>query len=393
LYAIGDMHGRKDAYSALLVAAGLTDTGGHWVGNRASVVQTGDLCDRGPASIECLEMTRRLQMEARAAGGDFEFLLGNHEVFVMSAASGNNWAFFNWSASQNGGSAFIMEWMTATGTPQPVNLKQQDNAYGELFTEFSTGGLGRWLRSMKTCTLKEDVLFVHAGVSRDVPAEADLLNAAAEESKAHLERYIVDYSDKVLGKRGPFWVRDLARDEVLRSLSANSAALLVSGHNPKPWITSMFDGRQIMIDTSVVRGGPELAIKIGRDGVSAFGTDGVPCHVELEGEKERPATRKYSPTFYRGRFLPGDAVIFYSSPVGGGMGVLLITEAFTLGGDSYYAGHQISYMPDRKAGVLRFNDNETWTYQGAFIDRVGVDAKIFARETPPEVRKALSYLI
>jgi hypothetical protein len=60
-----------------------------WIGGKTVVVQTGDWTDRGPHVFYILMLILHLRLQARAAGGDFIVLLGNHEVmnFVKPSAS------------------------------------------------------------------------------------------------------------------------------------------------------------------------------------------------------------------------------------------------------------------------------------------------------------------
>ncbi|KAJ9521504.1 hypothetical protein QJQ45_008801 [Haematococcus lacustris] len=54
-----------------------------WAGGRSSLVQTGDIVDRGPDSLAALHLFHRLKAEASAAGGDVVTLLGNHELMLL----------------------------------------------------------------------------------------------------------------------------------------------------------------------------------------------------------------------------------------------------------------------------------------------------------------------
>ena len=48
LMAIGDIHGDFDDFTLLLKRLGLVDGALHWSGGKTTLVQTGDLLDRGP---------------------------------------------------------------------------------------------------------------------------------------------------------------------------------------------------------------------------------------------------------------------------------------------------------------------------------------------------------
>ena len=82
--AIGDVHGSISGLTTILAEAGLIDADLHWTGGDATLVQTGDLLDRGVDVREVLELLMRLQEEAADAGGRVEVLLGNHETMNLT---------------------------------------------------------------------------------------------------------------------------------------------------------------------------------------------------------------------------------------------------------------------------------------------------------------------
>ena len=83
LYAIGDLHADLAQSRAALTLLGLVDDRLRWTGGNATLVQTGDLVDRGPDSLPLLRQWWELQSQARAAGGRVVTLLGNHEALNM----------------------------------------------------------------------------------------------------------------------------------------------------------------------------------------------------------------------------------------------------------------------------------------------------------------------
>lgn len=389
VFAIGDMHGCVSSYAALLIGLGLTDSEGRWTGGDLVLVQTGDLIDRGPKSIACLKITKRLQEEARKSGGDVVMLLGGHEIFALAAAQGNDWAFLNWFSAQNGGSSVLVEWLedNREHTP-PESSSELRGLYGPLFQELSSGEIGQWLKTCPTCALYNDTLFCHAGISRDIPQAVDDLNTAAALSLMALKQYLTSQSHAVLGRRGPYWVRDLTLDEVTSALRANDARRMIVGHCPVPWVTSYYDGRLFVIDTGVVRGGPPLGVLVD-DKVRVLDTNGRQ-HLPDEVRRDERHTKKAAAAPAKGRYSRGDKLEFYHSPISGGRAILSIHDVWSLGPNLMYSGQQMAYIPERKDGPIRFNQSEIWTYPGALIERVGVPLPTAAEEMPPDLKKSLA---
>lgn len=85
LWVMADVHGALTKLWVLLQQAGLVDASGTWTGGRAHLVFLGDYLDRGPDGVGVIRLIRRLEVEARAAGGQVTALLGNHEVMFLAA--------------------------------------------------------------------------------------------------------------------------------------------------------------------------------------------------------------------------------------------------------------------------------------------------------------------
>ena len=84
-FIIGDLHGYHDVYHRLLQDAGLADSRGNWTGGIHELWLIGDLFDRGPSGIDCVELTMALQQQAGQRGGHVNALLGNHEMMILCA--------------------------------------------------------------------------------------------------------------------------------------------------------------------------------------------------------------------------------------------------------------------------------------------------------------------
>src|SRR5690349_6764906 len=84
IVAVGDLHGDLTATRAALRVAGVIDPHDSWIGGTTTLVQTGDVLDRGDDEQAIIDLLERLETEAAAAGGAVIWLLGNHEL--MNAA-------------------------------------------------------------------------------------------------------------------------------------------------------------------------------------------------------------------------------------------------------------------------------------------------------------------
>lgn len=78
-----DLHGDLQQAHAVLRASGASNDTHLWAAGACSLVQTGDLVDRGPNSVAVTKLFEDLKAQATAAGGKVVTLLGNHELMNL----------------------------------------------------------------------------------------------------------------------------------------------------------------------------------------------------------------------------------------------------------------------------------------------------------------------
>jgi hypothetical protein len=82
-YVVSDVHGHVEPLVAALRRAKVLDCDRAWCGGQARLTFLGDYFDRGPEGIAVVEVIRRLQDEAAAAGGRVDAMVGNHEILAL----------------------------------------------------------------------------------------------------------------------------------------------------------------------------------------------------------------------------------------------------------------------------------------------------------------------
>ena len=179
--AIGDVHGELDGFAGILQTAGLIDATRHWSGGAATLVQTGDVFDRGDGVRGALDLLMQLEDEARRAGGRVEPLLGNHEIMNLIGefrdVSLGTFAAFAEQRSADRQKRAYDDYAKAAKKRQPKGpiLSRDDwNKTHPLgFVEYvdalgRRGKYGRWLRSHQVVAAINGTLFMHAGINPDV---------------------------------------------------------------------------------------------------------------------------------------------------------------------------------------------------------------------------------
>ncbi|KAI5660850.1 hypothetical protein M9H77_20173 [Catharanthus roseus] len=80
LVAIGDLHGDLSKAKQALRLAGLIDANDRWSGGSTTVVQVGDILDRGGDELKILYLFEKLKREAARKNGTIITMNGNHEI-------------------------------------------------------------------------------------------------------------------------------------------------------------------------------------------------------------------------------------------------------------------------------------------------------------------------
>jgi hypothetical protein len=229
---VGDVHGAYDRFTGILRSAGLLDDRDRWIGGRAILIQTGDVVDRGAHSRRVIDLLKRLERDARRAGGRVYPLLGNHEF--MRAA--HDWRYVSageYKAFEDGESEhlqkaaldrmLVIARRRAQGEGRDFDAASyrdqcmQDIPLGylEMRRAFDKSGeYGEWIRTRLAAVKVNGVLFVHAGISEKTAAlGCEGINAAIRADLAALPVPM----EKVAGMFAssedcPLWYRGMARD-------------------------------------------------------------------------------------------------------------------------------------------------------------------------------------
>lgn len=209
--AIGDVHGSDDGFVAILRTAGLIDQDRHWSGGTATLVQTGDVTDRGAGVKRVLDLVRTLAQEAPKAGGRVVPVLGNHEVMNLlgelrdvTPAICASFAAANAEATREKAWADYLALVARRARlrrgESPLALTRTREGFLQAFQPgcieyrlaFSPqGDYGRYLRELPIAAKVQGTVFMHAGASPlAAHATLDQLNTQARDELKRFDRFL-----------------------------------------------------------------------------------------------------------------------------------------------------------------------------------------------------------
>jgi hypothetical protein len=185
IVAVGDVHGSFDGLVQILTTTGLIDRNQHWSGGEATLVQIGDLLDRGTGVRQVMDLLMRLQGESRKAGGRVICLLGNHEAMnLLGIERDVNPQVYGQFADRGSEGRQKTAWRTQVRVwehrvakrgqvikdiPEATKtewLKTHPPGSFEYIQALGPDGrYGRWLKTLPVAVLLGKTLFVHAGLS------------------------------------------------------------------------------------------------------------------------------------------------------------------------------------------------------------------------------------
>jgi hypothetical protein len=209
LVTIGDVHGDFDDFCLILRRAGLVDDQNRWVGGTTTLVQTGDLIDRGPKGREAMDLVMALEPQAAKAGGRVVPLLGNHEVMNILGdlryVTPQNYAAFADGESEKRRKAAYQEYAawcvshakvlaalnhTALPTTEeewmakhPLGFLEQREAFGP------KGNYGKWLRQHAAVVKIGGTIFLHGGIHPNLASlQLEQMNSQIQGEIAEFDR-------------------------------------------------------------------------------------------------------------------------------------------------------------------------------------------------------------
>jgi hypothetical protein len=323
IVAIGDLHGDFDAWRAIAAAAGIADSKGRWTGGNATLVQMGDIVDRGPDSLKIIRDLMKLQRDAPKQGGQVIVVLGNHEAMMMTddmryVHPGEYEAFANGDSKSlrdrvyeaNKASveaayrkkipdmtadAIKAEWMKT----MPLGKVEYIIAWRP------NGELGKWALANPAVVKLGGSLFVHGGISSAYAAQS--IEEINRRVVAALKARDASPTSIINHPHGPLWYRGLVvRDDGEPATAApipHGAAFAPTILQEIDLILLNYGVKRIVVGHTPTRGGivEDAGGKLWRtDSAISRAYGGTLAYLEIVGDRvtahkvPRPASKPWS---------------------------------------------------------------------------------------------------
>ncbi|HHL52585.1 MAG TPA: hypothetical protein ENJ39_04355 [Flammeovirgaceae bacterium] len=234
IIAVSDIESDYKAFRNFLRANNVVDENLNWVFGKGHLVLIGDFIDRSYFTTQVLWFIYKLEQDAESNGGKVHYILGNHEIMNMQGD-------YRYAKKKYRDIAAIL------------GLKQY-----QLYD--TTTHLGKWLQTKNVVEKIGNFIFVHGGISPELPAHELGL---AEINKIARKNYLIPYFPKLnrpeneqlilSTKTSPYWYRgyfndDISQNEIDRIIKYYKCSQIIVGHTVQKKVNKFYNGKIIGID-------------------------------------------------------------------------------------------------------------------------------------------------
>ena len=265
--AVGDLDGDYDQFVRVLRSAGLIDEQNQWIGDRAHLVQTGDVLGQAGSSRQILDLLMSLERQAAAAGGAVHSLIGRQEAMNLTGdlrqVSPAEYGMYRDQRSENfreqNYQRYLQSMPAAFRMSESDWMMQHPLGFFERETALASNGFyGQWLRSRDTVVKINGTLYVNAGLGG---RETTMSLAEINDRVRHelTDWHMLD-GGIVMDPQGPLRFHGMSEGEQAemanldQTLEHFGAQRIVIGHSDRGYaVMPRFNGKVILIDAGLAR--------------------------------------------------------------------------------------------------------------------------------------------
>ncbi|CAI0430469.1 unnamed protein product [Linum tenue] len=310
LIAIGDLHGDLEKSKQAFRLAGLIDAADRWSGGSSTVVQVGDVFDRGGDELKILYILEKLKREAAKSGGNLITMNGNHEImnvegdFRFATRLGfkefEDWAFWYQMGNK-------MKTLCA-GLPNPKDIFEGiPRAFHGVKTDALNGIRARiaalrpggpvstkFLTNNLTVVVAGDSVFVHGGL---LPQHVDY-------GLERMNKEVRDWISGSMGRSAPSYCK--GRDAVVWLRKYSEEVASKCDCSTLEHVLATIPGARRMIMGHTIQEGGINAICENRAvridvGMSHGCGNGLPEVLEINGNSQEVRILTSNPLYYKNK--------------------------------------------------------------------------------------------
>ncbi|MEV0455529.1 metallophosphoesterase [Catellatospora methionotrophica] len=254
LYVVGDVHGHLVPLTQALRVTGLLDAQGGWTGGDARLWFLGDLTDRGPDGIGVIDLIRRLQGEAAAAGGEVGCVIGNHDMLLYGSR-------FVPASPVTEVRTIVQVWALNGGQEHDLEGLDEQRA--------------AWLAALPAVALVDDHLLLHADTLAylEFGATIDEINATVHTIMREHDERTFGRNTRLLFRRFEFLEHNDGVANARRLLDSLGGRQIVHGHSTIPETfgvapsavrgpVTYAEGLAMAVDTGISLGAPCIIVPL-----------------------------------------------------------------------------------------------------------------------------------
>ena len=211
---IGDLHGFYQPYERLLLDAAIIDADLNWSAGNDQLWLIGDIFDRGNQAAQCINLTIKIQEQAKLAGGKVQCLLGNHELMFLAAKK--------FMENDLGGQHLYQQWVHWGG--QEIEMQSITDEHIQ------------WLSALPAMAVVSDRLLIHGDNLSYVNygMSIDQVNSYFEKLMINDDPNKWAQTLSEFSGRGAFDLGLSGPKQASQMLKIYGGELLIHGHTPIP---------------------------------------------------------------------------------------------------------------------------------------------------------------
>lgn len=264
VFAIGDIHGDFEVLKTILLKAKLINSKLDWSGGTHTVVQVGDILDRGADELKIIKFLKKMEKQSAISGGRFIVLNGNHEAKNVDLKFNdvNEISFADFEKYNTDQNRALVSRNFLENFPEHM--------HGRALAMMPGGKIAKYFSTHSTVLKIGQTIFVHGGVE---PKYAKMGITKINTDLSNWMRGSGERFDYFFDEHAPLYSRIYSKqkefdsikscEKLDKALEILDSKRMIVAHSVQPSINSECDQKVWRIDTGMSKaydGGGQIGI-------------------------------------------------------------------------------------------------------------------------------------